>query len=154
MRILGIDYGRKRTGLAISDPLGITAQPLPAIQVPEAGSQNEPLELVLARKIAEVVREHGIDEVVVGLPRSMDGSLGNSGKRVMEFVDTLKRRLDCNVDVEDERLTTMMADKALAALGESPKVRKKKLDRVAAQLILQSYLDRKRTCEPQEDEPE
>lgn len=139
MRILGIDYGQKRTGLAISDPLGITAQPLPTISERDRES--------LISKIVEVVSEKEIGEVVIGLPLSMDGSLGTSGRKVMEFVNVLRKELSCNVMVEDERLTTMMADKALAALGESSKVRKKKIDRVAAQLILQSYLDKKRACD-------
>ncbi len=139
MRTLGIDYGDKRTGLSISDPLGITAQPLPTIKAP-AGKG-------LVERITEVVSEKDVCEVVVGLPRNMDGTLGGSGRKVMAFVERLREVLGCEVLVEDERLTTMMADKALAALGESPRVRKKKLDRVAAQLILQSHLDRKRTCE-------
>lgn len=137
IRILGIDYGKKRTGMAISDPLGITAQPLPTIQ----GLTDEKL----MQKIAEIVAQRGVSEVVVGLPWAMDGTLGTSGAKVTLFVENLRKVLSCPVQVEDERLTTMMADKALAAMGESPRVRKKKLDRVAAQLILQGYLDRTRT---------
>jgi putative Holliday junction resolvase len=139
MRILGVDYGKKRTGLAISDELGITAQPLPTIQ--------DLTGKALVRKIALVVSEKEVTEVVVGLPLSMNGSLGTSGEKVMEFVRELGEALPCKVSVEDERLTTIMADKALAAMGERPRARKKKLDRVAAQLILQSYLDRKGACE-------
>lgn len=137
IRILGIDYGKKRTGVAISDPLGITAQPLPTIQ----GLTGDKL----LEEIAGIVAQREVSEVVVGLPRAMDGTLGASGEKVMEFVRKLKEVLSCKVVVEDERLTTMQADKALAALGESPRVRKKKLDRVAAQLILQGYLDRIRS---------
>jgi putative Holliday junction resolvase len=145
MRILGIDYGEKNTGVSICDPLGITAQPLPTIR----GLTVE----ALIEKIAELVSEKEAEEVVVGLPRNMDGSLGGSGEKTMEFVRKLEEKLPCKVLVEDERLTTMMADRMLAGLGESPRVRKKKLDRVAAQLILQSYLDRKRMCEsPEQDE--
>ena len=137
IRILGVDYGRKRTGMAISDPLGITAQPMPTIQ----GLTDEKL----LHKIAEIVAQRGVSEVVVGLPWAMDGTLGASGAKVTVFVENLREVLSCPVQVEDERLTTMMADRALAAMGESPRVRKKKLDRVAAQLILQGYLDRTRT---------
>ena len=81
----------------------------------------------------------------------MNGTLGASGEKVMEFVDKLRKALPCRVVTEDERLTTIMADKALAAMGERPRARKKKLDRVAAQLILQSYLDRKRASGQSED---
>ena len=142
-RTLGIDYGRKRTGLAISDPLGITAQPLPTIE--------DPAEDSLIRRISEVVSEKEVEEVVVGLPRNMNGTLGASGEKVMEFVDRLRKALPCRVVTEDERLTTIMADKALAAMGERPRARKKKLDRVAAQLILQNHLDRKRATGQSED---
>lgn len=144
MRILGIDYGRRRTGMAVSDALGITAQPLPTLH------EHKPE--LLIEKIAQAVREKDITEVVIGLPRNMDGTLGKSGEEVMGFVDKLRASLVCPVMVEDERLTTIMADRALAALGESSKVRKKKLDTVAAQLILQTYLDRKRGCSEQDVE--
>lgn len=144
MRILGIDYGKKNTGLSLSDELGITAQPLPTVR----GLDTEGL----IKQIAQLVSEKEVEEVVVGLPRNMDGSLGGSGEKTMEFVKKLEEALPCKVSVEDERLTTMMADRMLSRLGESSKVRKKKLDRVAAQLILQSHLDRKRMCEGQEDE--
>ncbi len=133
-RTLGIDYGRKRTGVAISDPLGITAQPLPTISTSSADA--------LIAEIARIVSERNVSRVVVGLPLSKDGSLGTSGKKVMEFVRKLQQGLPCTVVTEDERLTTAMADKALAAVGEGPKTRKKKVDRVAAQLILQTYLDK------------
>jgi putative Holliday junction resolvase len=139
MRILGIDYGKTRTGIAISDALGISAQPLPTIQNLSGKS--------LIDKIVEIVSEKEVEEIVVGLPRNMDGSLGASGTKVMKFVEELRQALSCPVEVEDERLTTMMADKALAAMGEKPRARKKKLDRVAAQIILQSYLDKQQTCQ-------
>ena len=142
MRILGIDYGEKNTGLAISHELGITAQPLPTLR----GLAGD----ALIKEIVRVVSEKEAEEVVVGLPRNMDGSLGGSGEKTMEFVRKLEKALPCQVFVEDERLTTMMADRMLAGLGESTRVRKKKLDRVAAQLILQGYLDRKRMCEGHE----
>ena len=136
MRILGIDYGEKRTGLAISDPLGITAQPLPTV---EGLSMEE-----LLKKISEIATEKEVEEIVVGLPRNMNGTVGKAGERVMDFAARLEAEAGCRVMVEDERLTTMMADRALTALGEKPKARRRKLDRMAAQLILQSYLDRKR----------
>ena len=139
MRILGIDYGEKRTGLAISDPLGITAQPLPTVQ---GLSETQ-----LIRTILDIAIEKEVEEIVVGLPRNMNGSLGKSGDKVMEFVKKLRTQTDRLVAIEDERLTTMMADRTLAALGEKPKTRKKKLDRMAAQLILQTYLDRKHAAE-------
>jgi len=144
LRVLGIDYGTKRVGCAISDPLGIIAQPLPTIQM---GTEEE-----LTRAIADIVADKQVEEVVVGLPWSMDGSLGKSGEKVLEFIVKLRDSLDVPVIEEDERLTTMMADKALAALGESSRVRKKKLDRVAAQLILQSYLDKKSACSKEQPE--
>jgi putative Holliday junction resolvase len=135
MRILGVDYGERRTGLAISDPLGISAQPLPTI---ESSSDNE-----LVEGISALAVEKGVEEIVVGLPRNMDGTIGKAGDRVMKFVEMLREKLNCPIAFEDERLTTMMADRTLAALGEKPRKRKKKLDRMAAQLILQNYLARR-----------
>lgn len=137
MRILGIDYGDKRTGLAISDPLGISAQPLPTIQ---SSSQEE-----LVERISALAVEEGVQEIVVGLPRNMDGTIGQAGDKVMRFVEMLKEKVGCPIAVEDERLTTMMAERTLAMLGEKLKKGKKKLDRMAAQLILQNYLQRRST---------
>jgi putative Holliday junction resolvase len=139
LRILGVDIGEKRTGFALSDPLGITAQPLPTVQ----GLSEEQL----IKNILDIAIEKEVQEIVIGLPRNMNGTIGKAGSRTMEFVKKLKAQTDCPVTTEDERLTTMMADRALAALGEKPRARKKKLDRMAAQLILQTYLDRKRAAE-------
>ena len=143
MRILGIDYGKKHTGLSLSDPLGITAQPLLTLR--------DLSEVQLIRKILDIAIEKEVEEIVVGLPRNMNGSTGKSGDKVMEFVEKLKKQTDCPVATEDERLTTIMADRTLAILGEKPKARKKKLDRMAAQLILQTYLDRKHAAESERD---
>jgi putative Holliday junction resolvase len=143
MRILGVDYGEKRTGLAISDPLGLTAQPLPTIR----GLPGKEL----LERISEIALEKEVEEIILGLPRNMNGTTGKAADRVMDFAERLEMETGCPVRLEDERLTTMMADRTLAALGEKPKARKKKLDRVAAQLILQTYLDRKRATAGEQD---
>lgn len=143
LRILGVDFGEKRTGFALSDPLGITAQPLPTVQ---GLSETQ-----LIRRILDIATEKEVEAIVVGLPRNMNGTIGKAGSKIMEFVEKLKEQTDCPVVTEDERLTTMMADRALADLGEKPRARKKKLDRMAAQLILQTYLDRKRATESGRD---
>ncbi|MCP4365227.1 MAG: Holliday junction resolvase RuvX [Planctomycetes bacterium] len=135
MRILGIDYGRKRIGLAVSDPLCITAQPLPTLHRGDAESDMAALE--------GLIREREVDEVVVGLPKNMDGSLGAIAQEALTFADELRARFQLAVHMVDERLSTSRAHKAMKSTGLSRKKRAGSADKVAAQLILQSYLDQK-----------
>ncbi|MEW6747839.1 MAG: Holliday junction resolvase RuvX [Planctomycetota bacterium] len=134
-RILGIDYGRKRLGLAISDPLAITAQPLAMIEV-------RGLQEALDRMVA-IALEHEVGAVVVGLPRNMDGTEGPMAVEARKFAGELRVRLGFDVTVWDERLTSREAGRSLGRAGARRRQRKELLDVVAAQLLLQSYLDRR-----------
>lgn len=134
MRILGIDYGEKRIGLAISDPLGITAQGLPTI---EYSNIQEALQ-----KIMTIISEKEIGEIVVGLPKHMNNSLGESARAALSFGERLKTHTGISVKTIDERLSTARAHKAMLEGNLSRKQRKGRVDMIAAQLILQNYLDR------------
>jgi putative Holliday junction resolvase len=133
MRLLALDVGEKRIGMAMSDPLGITAQ--------RAGAINRrSIDETLAGLRDFTVR-HGIGTVIVGLPLSMDGSKGKSAASVEGFADKLRRALTVPVVLWDERLTTAEGERLMRSAGISRKKRTGRLDEVAAQLILQSYLD-------------
>lgn len=136
MRKLGLDVGDKRIGMAISDTLGCTAQGLMTILRKSA--------LVDLMAIRKITQEYEVDEVVVGLPLSLDGSLGTQAKKVLSFVAFLQQRLDVPVKVWDERLTTLVARKALISSEVRRTRRKQVIDKVAAALILQGYLDSQR----------
>ncbi|MCF6157460.1 MAG: Holliday junction resolvase RuvX [wastewater metagenome] len=133
MRILGIDYGEKRIGIAISDPLGITAQGLPTI---ECTHREEDL-----KKIANIVREKDVKEIVVGLPKHMNNTLSDKAFTVLAFIDSLKKHVHIPIKTVDERLSTVRANKAMLEGDLSRKKRKKRIDMITAQLILQTYLD-------------
>ncbi len=134
MRIIGIDYGEKRIGIAISDPLGITAQGLPTIE--RTNIQED------MQKILNIIREKEVGEIVVGLPKHMNNSLGEKAQEVLAFVDLLKKHSNLPVSVIDERLSTVRAQRAMLEGNLSRKKRKNRVDMIAAQLILQDYLDR------------
>lgn len=129
MRILGLDIGSKRIGVAVSDGLGITAQPLETIR---AGELN---------RIEELIKEYEVKELVVGLPLNMDGSRGPKTEEVISIVESLKEKVSIPVKMWDERLTTMAVEKEMIRADVSRGRRKKVVDKLAAQLILQSYLD-------------
>lgn len=133
MRILGIDYGEKRIGMAVSDPLGITAQGLPTIE--RTNIQDD------LQKILNVVREKEVGEIVVGLPKNMNNSLGEKAQAVLNFVALLKKDINIPINVIDERLSTVRANRAMLEGDLSRKKRKSRVDMIAAQLILQGYLD-------------
>jgi len=139
MRVLGLDIGSKRIGVAISDPLGITAQ---GIKVIFRKSSADAVE-----EISKVVEDSGVEEIVVGLPINMDGTKGEGVAEVLKFVDILKDKVDRPIKMWDERLTTMEADKLLIASDVSRKKRKDVRDVMAAQLILQGYL----ACKKKDD---
>lgn len=133
MRLLGIDPGEKRIGLAISDPGRIIAT---AAGVIERGTAAETLEQLRA-----AARRHGAVGVVVGLPLMMDGSEGPASRRAREFVESLRGALGIPVALWDERLTTAEADRLMKSAGLSRRRRGARIDGLAAQRILQSYLD-------------
>ena len=132
-RILALDPGEKRVGLAVSDELRITAQGLPTLE--RQGIKRD------LPQIAKLVGEYGVDEVVVGVPYHMDGTVGASAERAMALIEQLSELLTIPVTPWDERLTTKMADRVLTDGRVSRDTRKRSRDRLAAVLILQSYLD-------------
>lgn len=134
MRILGIDYGLKRVGLAISSPVGFIAQGLPTIKRMDGKDFLE--------EVADVIRENGVEEIVIGLPKNMNGTIGVKAEEVLALVEVLKSRFNLPVHTVDERLTTVRAQKAMTGANISKKGKKKRVDMIAAQFILQTYLNR------------
>jgi putative pre-16S rRNA nuclease len=134
--ILGIDFGRARIGLAISDELRLLAHPLETIP-----AHKDP-----TKRISEIVRERKIDKIIVGVPRHMSGQFGESANEALAFTSKLRARLKCSVEVWDERLTTVAAERALREAGKKTRKTRSIVDQVAAQMILQSYLDRERNA--------
>jgi putative pre-16S rRNA nuclease len=131
--ILGLDFGRARIGVAISDELRLLAHPLETIPANERS----------ASRVAEIVREKQVDRVVAGIPRQMNGQIGPAATEVLEFVEKLRAMLPCPVVTWDERLTTVAAHRALRDAGKKTRHTRTYVDQVAAQMILQSYLDRR-----------
>src|ERR1700686_1856681 len=135
--ILGIDFGRARIGLAISDELRLLAHPLETI----------PANKDSVKRISEIVRDRKIDKVVVGIPRHMSGEIGAAANEALEFAEKLRAQLPCAVETWDERLTTVAANRALRDAGKKTRDTRKFVDQVAAQMILQGYLDRESELE-------
>ncbi len=136
MRILGLDYGSKTVGVAVSDPLGLTAQRVETIW----RKQENKLRRTLAR-IEELVKEYQAERIVIGLPRNMNNTMGERAEKSLEFGDLVEKRTGLPVIMWDERLTTREAERALMEAGVRRENRKDYLDSVAALLILQLYLD-------------
>ncbi|AUW95677.1 Holliday junction resolvase RuvX [Streptococcus pluranimalium] len=137
MRIMGLDVGSKTVGVAVSDPLGFTAQGIEII-----GINEEEKEYGLER-LAELVSEYKVDKFVVGLPKNMNNSEGPRVEASKFYGDLIKERFGFPVDYQDERLTTVQAERMLVEQADiSRGKRKKVIDKLAAQLILQNYLDR------------
>ncbi len=134
MRILGLDVGQKTVGVAISDPLGFTAQGITTIR---RTKKSEDVEAV--KRICD---EYSVETIVIGLPKNMDGSIGFAGEKIKEFSELLKEVLDLEIVFWDERLTTVAAHRAMLEADLSRGKRKKIVDKVAATYILQGYLDR------------
>jgi len=132
MRLMGLDVGKRRIGVALSDERGWLAQGTEVIE--RDGRELSRLE--------ELVRKKGVVDIVVGLPRRMDGTLGSAAKDVEDFVGALQARLQLPVHLWDERLTTVEAERRLIMSGYRRKKRQTVIDSVAAELILQGYLDR------------
>ena len=136
-RSLGLDVGERRIGVSLSDGLGITAQRLTVIERRDVKTDTE--------AVARLVADHDVRTVVVGLPLTMQGRLGEQAQRVMGFIERLRGRLDCPVHPVDERLTTVQGERALLETDTPRRKRKRMIDQLAAQLILQAYLDGQHT---------
>ena len=134
MRILAIDHGTKRMGIAISDELGVIAQPLEFILA-------EPFAEFLSR-LREIIRDQQVELILVGMPRNMDGSYGPAALKVQEFIAVLKASVTIPIKPVDERLTSVQAHRLLSEAEVRGRQRKGKVDKSAAAVLLQSYLDR------------
>lgn len=138
MRIMGLDYGSRTVGVAISDAMQITAQ---GIEIICRKDENK-LRQTLAR-IEELIEEYEVTEIVLGFPKNMNDTLGPRVEATLEFKDKLERRTGLPVAVWDERLTTVSADKTMMEAGIRRENRKEYVDMIAAVLILQGFLDRR-----------
>ena len=141
MRYLAIDYGRKRTGVAICDRAEMIVSPFTVIE----GQK------VLLEKIAEIVESEQVEAIVVGLPLNMDDSQGLQAKRTMNFAEQLKKKVDIPIHLQDERLSTFAAEEKLAATGFSKSKKKKRIDAIAAAQILEAFLEEKKHDNPVAD---
>ena len=137
MRILGLDIGEKRIGVAMSDPLGIIASALTAIE--------RTTDETAVKQIINLARENEAERVVVGMPRSLDGSLGKQAQAVQSFIDLLRGCTELPVVTWDERLSTVAAERTMLEVGMKRDKRKKRRDSLAAAFILQGYLDREKS---------
>ena len=137
MRIAAVDLGRRRVGVAVSDPSGSLARPLEVVEA-EGPARLDRIAELLARLAAE---EDGLDEVVVGLPRRLDGTPTDETADAQAFADGLGRRITQRIVLQDERLSSVEAESRLAVRDRDWRSRKKKLDAAAAAVILQDYLD-------------
>jgi putative Holliday junction resolvase len=132
-RIMAIDFGTKRMGLAVSDALGMTAQGLPTLQRTRIADDLE--------RLRSLVEEYSVEKVLVGNPISHSGGETSMSQLAAEFAEKLRRRLPCPVEMHDERMTSVVANRTLREAGLSIGKRQRAVDRVAAVLLLQSYLD-------------
>lgn len=135
MRIMGLDLGDKTIGVAVSDPLGWTAQGVTTLRRTDLESDLQ--------QLAGLVQQYEVEEFVLGLPKNMDGSLGPRAEMVRQFAALLRDRLDRPVHLWDERLSTVAAEKHLLGADVSRRGRKKVVDKLAAVYILQGFLDRR-----------
>ncbi len=133
MRIIGLDYGEARIGVSVSDILETIANPLDTIEERDRDKQLE--------KVIEVIKREKAEKIVVGLPKRMDGSLGHRAEYTKEFAEELSKRCDLPLVMWDERLSSSEAHRMLESGGVSGKKRKTKVDKIAAVIILQTYLD-------------
>ena len=136
MRIMGLDYGSKTVGVAVSDALGLTAQ---GIEIVRRKSENK-LRQTLAR-IEEIAKEYGVEKIVRGFPKHMNNDIGERAEKSLEFKEMLERRTGLPVVMWDERLTTVEADRTMMETGIRRENRKEYVDMIAAVFILQGYLD-------------
>jgi putative Holliday junction resolvase len=133
MRILALDVGEKNIGLAISDELGYIAQGFASLKHESKDKSFH--------TIANIAKEQSVKEIVVGMPINLDGSLGKKAKEVAIFVEELKKKINIPIKIWDERFSSLQAEKVMLEADMSRKKRKRNVDKLAAQLVLQSYLD-------------
>ena len=132
-RIMGLDVGDKTIGIAVSDPLGLTSQGITTIR--RKGIKSD------LKELSELIEEYDVETLVVGLPKNMNNTLGPQGEKVLKFVEKLKAKLDIEVVFQDERLSTVSAEKMLISSDVRREKRREVIDKVAATYILQTYLD-------------
>jgi putative Holliday junction resolvase len=137
MRVLALDPGERRIGVALSDPTGTLAQPLEVIERRGAGSRH-------LDRIADLVKEHEVERIVVGLPLHMDGRAGAEAENARRLGEAVAARTGLPIDFVDERWTTREAERTLRALGERGRRVRERADAVAAALVLRTWLDRRR----------
>jgi putative Holliday junction resolvase len=133
MRILGLDIGDRTIGIAVSDPLGFTAQGITTIR-----RKNITIDM---DELLKICKEYSVETIVAGLPKNMNGTVGPQSEKVLAFCEILKEKIDIPIKMWDERLTTVAANKAMLEADLSRAKRKKLVDKVAATYILQGYLD-------------
>lgn len=134
-RIMALDVGDKTIGIALSDPMLITSQPLETIKRTKVKFDID--------RIEELVNENEVSTLIVGLPKNMNNTIGPQAMRVISFVDLIKKRLDIEIIYQDERMTTLESEAVLIDMTVRRENRKKHIDKIAASFILQSYLDRR-----------
>ena len=137
MRVLGLDIGEKRIGVALSDPQGLLASALTIIERRDSAADIQ--------AILNLVEKHGVERIVIGLPRSLNGSIGQQAEKVQAFSKMLGQKVDVPVESWDEWLSTVAAERLLIEVGARRAKRKKHRDAIAASFILQGYLDRLRS---------
>jgi putative Holliday junction resolvase len=133
MRWIGLDYGDKTIGVAMSDELGWTAQALEVIHRRKPGEDID--------RLAAIVEQYGVTQIIVGLPKNMNNTIGPRGELAIQFSQELEQKLSVPVHLWDERLTTVAATRTLLEADVSRKKRKQVIDKMAAQIILQGYMD-------------
>lgn len=135
MRIMGLDYGDKRIGVAVSDEMGWTAQ---GLEVIHRKSEEHDME-----RISSIIKQYDVTDIVVGLPKNMNGTIGERGRICIDFAHKLEQAMKIPAHLWDERLTTVYAEKTLISADVRRSKRKQVIDKLAASLILQGYLDSK-----------
>ena len=138
MRVMGLDYGSKTIGVAIRDPLGLTAQGIEIIRREEENKLRKSL-----RRIEELIKEYQVEEIVLGFPKNMNNTIGERAEKSLQLKETLERRCKLPVIMWDERLTTVEANRTLMESKVRRENRSKYVDMIAAVFILQGYLDSK-----------
>ena len=138
MRVMGLDYGSKTIGVAISDPLGLTAQGIEIIRREEENKLRKSL-----RRIEELIKEYQVEEIVLGFPKNMNNTIGERAEKSLQLKETLERRCKLPVIMWEERLTTVEANRTLMESKVRRENRSKYVDMIAAVFILQGYLDSK-----------
>ena len=138
MRIMGLDYGSKTIGVAISDPLGLTAQGIEIIRREEENKLRKSL-----RRIEALIAEYQVEEIVLGFPKNMNNTIGERAEKSLQLKETLEKRCGLPVIMWDERLTTVEVNRTLMESGVRRENRSKYVDMIAAVFILQGYLDAK-----------